>query len=80
LPPLANLELLSTAPLISRDMYRSIGQNAARYVKGLTPKPMRNPYTEEAVGARYHASTVGLVAIERAASEDAVPVELEVIR
>jgi propanediol dehydratase large subunit len=81
LPPLANLELLSMAPMITEEMYRITGQNAARYVKGIAPLPIRNPYTEQAIGARYHASTVGLVAIERRACQpDAPPVELDVIR
>jgi hypothetical protein len=62
-------------------MYRTVGRNAARYVKGRAPSPLRNPYTEETIGARYHAPTVGLVAIERAACvANAKPVELEVIR
>ncbi|MBS1887612.1 MAG: propanediol/glycerol family dehydratase large subunit [Actinobacteria bacterium] len=81
LPPLANLELLSVAPVITAEMYRTVGQNAARHVKGAPLKPLRNPYTEETIGARYHASTVGLVAIERAASRPgAAPVDLEVVR
>jgi propanediol dehydratase large subunit len=69
LPPLANLELLSTAPLITPDMYRTIGLNAGGYVKNMAPRPIRNPYTEEAITARYHAVTVALVAIERAAAD-----------
>ncbi|MBS1882122.1 MAG: propanediol/glycerol family dehydratase large subunit [Actinobacteria bacterium] len=81
LPPLANLELLSVAPLITAEMYRTVGQNAARHVKGVPLKPLRNPYTEETIGARYHAATVGLVAIERAAClPGAPPVDLEVVR
>lgn len=78
LPPLANLELLSTAPLITPDMYRTIGLNAGGYVKNMAPRPIRNPYTEEAITARYHAATVALVAIERAASEpNGAPVTIE---
>lgn len=78
LPPLANLELLSTAPLITPDMYRTIGLNAGGYVKNMAPRPIRNPYTEEAITARYHAATVALVAIERAASEQhAKPTTIE---
>lgn len=65
LPPLANLELLSVAPLISPDMYRTIGINAGRHAKGTTPAPMRNPYTDQAITARYHTSVVAMVAIER---------------
>ncbi|MFA5709849.1 propanediol/glycerol family dehydratase large subunit [Mycolicibacterium sp.] len=79
LPPLANLELLSVAPLISRDMYRLIGINAGRHAKGTPPAPMRNAYTEEAITARYHTQVVSMVAIERAESRhhDSTNVELE---
>ncbi|MET0993748.1 MAG: propanediol/glycerol family dehydratase large subunit [Mycobacterium sp.] len=65
LPPLANLELLSVAPLITADMYRLIGINAGRHAKGITPAPMRNAYTEEAITARYHTKVVAMVAVER---------------
>ena len=76
LAPLANLELLSTAPLITPDMYRTIGLNAGGYVKNMPPRPIRNPYTDEAITARYHARTVALVAIERRACDpSAQPVE-----
>lgn len=65
LTPLANLELLSVAPLITPEMYRLIGINAGRHAKGTTPAPMRNAYTEEAITARYHTKVVAMVAIER---------------
>lgn len=68
LPPLANLELLSVAPLITPEMYRTIGINAGRHAKGATPSPMRNAYTDEAITARYHTRVVSMVAIERAES------------
>lgn len=66
LPPLANLELLSVAPLITPEMYRLIGINAGRHAKGTTPAPMRNAYSDEAITARYHTRVVAMVAIERA--------------
>ncbi len=66
LPPLANLELYSMAPIITPAMYRLLGTNAGRHAKGATPVPARNPYTDEAVEARYHTSVVALVALERA--------------
>lgn len=66
LPPLANLELLSVAPLITPQMYRTIGINAGRHAKGATPSPMRNAYSDEAITARYHTRVVSMVAIERA--------------
>ncbi|MGE2728444.1 propanediol/glycerol family dehydratase large subunit [Mycolicibacterium vaccae] len=80
LPPLANLELLSVAPLITPQMYRLIGINAGRHAKGTTPAPMRNAYTDEAITARYHTKVVSMVAVERAESqrgENAVHTELE---
>ncbi len=79
LAPLANLELLSTAPLITRSMYRELGRNAALRTRGLEPTAMRNPYTSQAITARYHARTVAMVAVERQCAEPgAKPVELRV--
>jgi propanediol dehydratase large subunit len=66
LPPLANLELYSMAPVITRDLYRLLGSNAGRHAKGATPVPARNPYTDEAIEARYHTSVISLIALERA--------------
>lgn len=42
--PLSNLELFPQAPLITLDMYRSIGKNAAKYAKGekVTPIETQN--------------------------------------
>ncbi|MDQ6730603.1 MAG: propanediol/glycerol family dehydratase large subunit [Actinomycetota bacterium] len=77
LPPLANLELFSIAPRITPELYRRLGRNAARYVKGLAPEPLLLPESSEALGPRYHARVVQLVAIERRLVEDAEPVELE---
>jgi propanediol dehydratase large subunit len=68
LPPLANLELLSVAPLITCEMYRELGRNAARHAKGVIPAPIRNAYTSQAITARYHARTVAMVAVERQCS------------
>ena len=65
LAPLANLELYSVAPTITRDLYRMMGINAGRHAKGATPEPVRNPYSDEAIEARYHTKVVSLVANER---------------
>ena len=65
LPPLANLELYSMAPTLTPDRYRLLGANAGRHAKGATPVPARNPYTDEAIEARYHTSVIALVALER---------------
>jgi propanediol dehydratase large subunit len=66
LPPLANLELYSMAPIITPSLYRLLGSNAGRHAKGATPVPARNPYTDEAIEARYHTSVIALIALERA--------------
>jgi propanediol dehydratase large subunit len=66
LPPLANLELYSVAPALDAALYRRLGANAARHAKGAVPDPARNPYTDEAIEARYHTTVIALMAVERA--------------
>jgi propanediol dehydratase large subunit len=75
LPPLANLELYSMAPTLTPDSYRLLGANAGRHAKGATPVPARNPYTDEAIEARYHTSVISLVALERACVDPAAAPE-----
>jgi propanediol dehydratase large subunit len=80
LAPLACLELLSIAPLLTAEMYRELGANAGRHARGERPTPVRNPYTDQAIEARYHAEVVALIAIERGESVPGVPpVDLEVV-
>jgi propanediol dehydratase large subunit len=80
LSPLASLELYSIAPLITGEMYRALGTNAGRHSKGLRPVPVRNPYTEQAIEARYHAQVVALVSVERdECVAGAAPVDLKVV-
>ena len=79
--PLASLELYSIAPLVTAEMYRALGTNAGRHAKGLRPVPVRNPYTEQAIEARYHAEVVATIVVERAAcTPGAAPLDLEVVR
>jgi propanediol dehydratase large subunit len=79
LAPLANLELYSVAPQVDAPLYRKLGLNAGRHAKGLSPAPVFIPGTEEAITARYHARTVALVAVERAACRPgAAPVDLTI--
>ncbi|MFT5274940.1 MAG: propanediol dehydratase large subunit [Saprospiraceae bacterium] len=78
LTPLANLELYSVAPTITPELYRSMGINAGRHAKGMTPEPMRNPYSDEAIEARYHTRVVSLVAMERECSSTLEPELLEI--
>lgn len=40
LVPLDNLELFPQSPLYDKDIYRSIGKNAAKYGKGESPEPV----------------------------------------
>jgi propanediol dehydratase large subunit len=81
LAPLACLELLSIAPLLTAELYRELGSNAGRHAKGHRPSPVRNPYTDQAIEARYHADVVALIAIERGESvPGAPPVDLELER
>jgi propanediol dehydratase large subunit len=76
LSPLMNLELYSVAPTIGRADYRLLGVNAGRHAKGATPDPARNPYSDEAIEARYHTKVVALVAIERTLATGGPPEEL----
>jgi propanediol dehydratase large subunit len=80
LPPLANLELYSIAPIVTPELYRLLGTNAGRHAKGATPVPARNPYTDEAIEARYHTSVISLVALERACVTAAAPPEVLELR
>jgi propanediol dehydratase large subunit len=75
LAPLANLELYSVAPVVTPEMYRLLGANAARHAKGGTPDPARNPYTDEAIEARYHTTVIALMALERAWVKPGAPPE-----
>jgi hypothetical protein len=38
--PLSNVELFPQAPLLTLEVYRAIGKNAAKYAKGETPNPV----------------------------------------
>ena len=75
LAPLANLELYSVAPTVTRELYRLLGANAARHARGSTPDPARNPYSDEAIEARYHTTVIALMALERARVRPGVPAE-----
>jgi propanediol dehydratase large subunit len=75
LAPLANLELYSVAPVVTAELYRLLGINAGRHAKGATPDPARNPYTDEAIEARYHTAVIALVALERQCIQTGAPAE-----
>ncbi len=75
LAPLANLELYSVAPSVTLELYRLLGANAARHAKGGTPDPARNPYSDEAIEARYHTTVIALMELERRRMDPAAPPE-----
>jgi propanediol dehydratase large subunit len=80
LPPLANLELYSMAPVITPDAVPAPRQQRRPARQGSHARPARNPYTDEAIEARYHTSVIALVALERACVDRAVGNEdLEVV-
>lgn len=76
--PLQNLELFPQAPVITLEMYRQIGRNAARYAKGDSPSPVpqindqmaRPKY--QAIAAVFHIRETQFV------DPNKKPVELEV--
>jgi propanediol dehydratase large subunit len=79
LVPHMNLELFSQAPLMTEAAYHALGRNAAAYAKGESPEPVVVPYRGQALGARHHAETALLHAIETGLCDaDAEPEELEV--
>lgn len=78
LPTLANLELLSVAPLIDGSRYRLMGRNAARHARGEKPAPVLLPESGEAMGPRYHAKVVALVNREAQQIRPGAPQDMEV--
>ena len=78
LPTLANLELLSMAPLIDGSRYRLMGRNAARNARGEKPSPVLLPESGEPMGPRYHAKVVALINRESQCLRPGDPQEIEV--
>jgi propanediol dehydratase large subunit len=77
--PHHNLELFSNAPITKLAHYRGMGANAAAYALGEMPDPIVVPTRGEAMGARYHARTAIIYAIEtELAAEGAAPREIAV--
>ena len=79
LVPHMNLELFSQAPLMTVAHFRALGRNAALYARGDGPEPLVVAYRGQPLGARHHAETALLHAIETDLCDPAAePVELEV--
>jgi propanediol dehydratase large subunit len=68
--PHNNLELFSNAPITSLDHYRGFGRNAVAYAKGEQPEPIVVPTMGEALGARFHARSALIFAVETAMTSD----------
>lgn len=76
--PLTNLELFPQAPLITLEIYRHIGKNAARYAKGQSPVPVE-VINDCMVRPKFQARAAILHIKEtQHIAEGAAPVELEV--
>jgi propanediol dehydratase large subunit len=59
--------------------FRALARNAALYAQGASPEPVVVPYRGQALGARHHAETALLHAIETGLCDpDAEPEQLEV--
>jgi propanediol dehydratase large subunit len=68
--PHNNLELFSNAPITTLEHYRRLGENAATYAKGEHPDPVVVPTKGQAMGARFHAQTALIYAIETSLTEE----------
>ena len=62
--PHNNLELFSNAPITTLLHYEGMGRNAALWTHGQQPEPVVVPTNGEALGARFHAQTALIYAIE----------------
>jgi len=77
--PHNNLELFSNAPITTLEHYRRFGENAATYAKGEIPDPVVVPTKGQAMGARFHAQTALIYAIETSLTEEgAKPENIEI--
>ncbi|MCQ6268822.1 propanediol/glycerol family dehydratase medium subunit [Fictibacillus sp. WQ 8-8] len=76
LDPLTNLELFPQSPLITLDMYRAIGRNAAIYALGESPNPVP-VLNDEMTRPKYQAAAALLYLKEcQSLVPDQKPVEL----
>lgn len=75
--PLNNLELFPQAPLLTPEIYRLIGKNAAKYAKGESPNPVP-VISDQMVRPKYQAKAALLHIKEtKHVKEDEKPEELE---
>ncbi|WP_395019157.1 propanediol/glycerol family dehydratase large subunit [Dongia sp.] len=77
--PHNNLELFSNAPITTLEHYRRLGENAVVYAQGEIPEPVVVPTKGQALGARFHAQTALIYAIETSLTEEgAKPENVEI--
>lgn len=78
LAPLDNLELFPQAPLLTPDVYRAIGRNAAKYAKGESPNPV--PTLNDQMARPKYQAIAGLLHIKETehVDKDGKAEELEV--
>lgn len=78
LDPLTNLELFPQSPLITLDMYRAIGRNAAMYAIGESPSPV--PVLNDEMARPKYQAAAALLYLKECQSiiPDQKPVELTV--
>ena len=75
--PSVNLELLSQATLITSDIYRKIGKNAAKYAKGMLPEPV-SVINDCAVRPKQQAKAALYDGKTEYFRKDAAPIELTI--
>ena len=76
--PHNNLELFSNAPITTLEHYHGFGRNCVCYARGDQPEPIVVPTQGEALGARFHARSALIFAVETAMTSDgAKPEEIE---
>ncbi|MEH6945684.1 propanediol/glycerol family dehydratase medium subunit [Bacillus sp. JJ634] len=77
LDPLTNLELFPQSPLITLEMYRAIGRNAAMYALGESPNPV--PVVNDEMARPKYQAAAALLYLKECQSlvPDQKPVELK---
>ncbi len=77
--PHNNLELFSNAPITSLAHYRALAANAVAHARDELPEPVIVPQRGGAMGARFHARTAMIYAMETELTiEGAPPEEIEI--
>ena len=73
LAPLANLELYSVAPSVTPHAVPAARRQRRAARQGRHARPGQNPYSDEAIEARYHTTVIALMELERRHGPGAAP-------